>query len=128
MHKDLKNFATRMRNEVTLCKYQWLHQLDNLENLYKSSDSHDDRATFLAERRSIILQLSACFDEKDNTFAKKGIDVDFLTDFQESQIDNIGVSNGNASHIIDTLNTLVQSYQEENDELIRNISSSKPNQ
>ena len=74
MHKDLKNFATRMRNEVTLCKYQWLHQLDNLENLYKSSDSHDDRATFLAERRSIILQLSACFDEKDNTFAKKGID------------------------------------------------------
>ena len=74
MKKKKKNFATRMRNEVTLCKYQWLHKLDNLENLYKSSDSHDDRATFLAERRSIILQLSTCLDEKDNTFAKKGID------------------------------------------------------
>ena len=74
MQKDLKIFATRMQNEVTLCKYQWLYRLYNLENLYKSSHSFNGRACFLTEKRSIIISLSTCFDEEDNTFAKKGID------------------------------------------------------
>lgn len=59
---------------------------------------------------------------------KKGVDVDFFTDTQESMIENIQIHNNNVSYIIETLKQLVASYQEENDELIRNVTTSKPNQ
>lgn len=93
----------------------------------------DEIKNDIARLSSIKGELESITKQVYNNFydaksAKRGVDIDFLTDSQEDMINNIEIHNQNASNIIETLNTLVKSYQEENDELITNIVSAKPNQ
>lgn len=79
-----------------------------------------------SELDAITRQMYASFS--DAKASKRGADVDYLTDTQENMVENFGIQNENARRIIDTLNILVASYQNENDEQILNVKSAKPNQ